>query len=279
MVFSPTASNTASGWAWAAYWHFARCAFQRRAAYPLANWTGIAVNFFFFLIHAQVLLAFFGERKLAEGWRPEDAVLYFAGSEALMMVLAAFPDWKNNLSEKIRSGAVAIDLARPVDLLGRELAERFGNAIYFVGARTLPLLVASLWLYELVPPLHAGLLWLPLSLVLAIALSGVIWYIAAASAFWSESALGPMNAVVFVHTVLGGVVVPLDFYPGWLQIVCDALPFRGALYTPVALLTGQLDSAEIAFGLGHQVVWLVLCVGLARAIERRGVRRMVIHGG
>lgn len=83
------------------YFHFARCAFQRRAAYPLAKWTGIAVNFFFFLIHAQVFLAFFGRRTLAEGWRPEEAVLYFATSEALMMVLAVFPDWKNNLSERI----------------------------------------------------------------------------------------------------------------------------------------------------------------------------------
>ena len=39
------------------YLQFARLAFQRRAAYRLANFTGVAVNFFFLLVHAQVLLA------------------------------------------------------------------------------------------------------------------------------------------------------------------------------------------------------------------------------
>lgn len=74
------------------YLSYARCAFQRRAAYRLANFTGIAVNFFFFLMHAQVFLAFFGEREVLGGWRPRDAVLYFAASESLLMVLMAFPD-------------------------------------------------------------------------------------------------------------------------------------------------------------------------------------------
>ena len=58
-----------------AYLHFARCSFQRRAAYRLANWTGIVVNFFFFVIHAQVLVAFFGTRTVAAGWRPECLLL------------------------------------------------------------------------------------------------------------------------------------------------------------------------------------------------------------
>jgi ABC-type uncharacterized transport system permease subunit len=70
-----------------AYAHFARCAFQRRAAYRLANWSGITVNFFFFfLIHAQVFFAFFGARPSMVGWSAEDAVRYFATSEALLMV-------------------------------------------------------------------------------------------------------------------------------------------------------------------------------------------------
>lgn len=262
-----------------AYLHFARCSFQRRAAYRLANWTGIAVNFFFFLIHAQVLVAFFGTRTLAAGWRPEDAVLYFAGSEALLMVLAGFPDWENNVGARIRSGQVASDLARPVDLFYRDLAERFGNAFYYLLARTTVLYAGALALYGIAPPLRPELLLFPLSLVLAIAVSGAIWYIAFSVSFWTENATGPVSAVIWVHTVLGGVVVPLDFYPDALRWVCDALPFRAALYTPVALLTGKLSGSALAFGLAHQAVWLALLVAGARVIEARGLRRLVVHGG
>ena len=66
------------------YVQFARCAFQRRAAYRLANWTGVVVNFFFFLIHAQLFLALFGARGTVNGWAAQDAVRYFATSEALL---------------------------------------------------------------------------------------------------------------------------------------------------------------------------------------------------
>jgi ABC-type uncharacterized transport system permease subunit len=73
------------------YLEFARLAFQRRATYRLANWTGMAVNFFFLLVHAQVLLGFFRARGDAAGWRAQDAVLYFATSESLLLVIGIFP--------------------------------------------------------------------------------------------------------------------------------------------------------------------------------------------
>jgi ABC-2 type transport system permease protein len=262
------------------YLHFARCAFQRRAAYRLANWTGIAVNFFFFLIHAQVLLAFFGERRLAAGYRPEDAVLYFALSEALMGALGVFPDWNHNLAVRIRSGDVACDLARPVRLVWRDLAERAGVSLYYLVARTSVLLAGAVAVYGVLPPPSPTLLWLPLSLGLAIAVAAALWNLAFASAFWLETPVTSLaNALVFVHTVLGGVVVPLDFYPDALRLVCDALPFRAALYTPVALAAGKLEGAELAFGLVHQGVWLGLLLAAAFAVEARGVRRLVVQGG
>ena len=86
------------------YLQFARLAFQRRATYRLANWTGAAVNFFFLLVHAQVLIGFFRARGNAAGWTANDAVLYFAASESLLMVIGIFPDYRYNLAERVRTG-------------------------------------------------------------------------------------------------------------------------------------------------------------------------------
>jgi ABC-2 type transport system permease protein len=262
-----------------AYLYYARCAFQRRAAYRLANFTGIAVNFFFFLLHAQVFLAFFGDREILGGWRPLDAVLYFAASEALLMVLLTFPDRAHGLSMRIRSGDVACDLARPVNLYVRDLAECLGTSLYYLAARACVLGLAAGVVYQVAPPLRPELLWLPLSLVLGVGVMASVWYVAHATAFWGETATGPLAAVTFIHTVLGGVVVPLDFYPDGLRLVCDLLPFRAALYTPVALLAGKLEGGSLAFGLAHQVVWFGLLALLAHQIESRGVRRLVAQGG
>ncbi len=262
------------------YAQFARLAFQRQAAYRLANWTGIAVNFFFFLIHAQVYLGFFGARSEVSGWSPDDAVLYFAISESLLMVLGIFAfQTGTELAERIRTGDVVFDLARPVQLWARALAERFGSAAYYLGTRAVVLYVGAALFYGLSRPLDAELLLLPLSLALGIAIAGLLTYTAAACAFWFEFAHGPIGALVMMLIFFGGVAVPLDFYPDALRAVCNVLPFRGAVYTPVALATGRIQGVGLLFGLLHQTLWLALLVCLARAVEAAGVRRMVTQGG
>ena len=261
------------------YLQFARCSFQRLAAYRLANWTGIVVNFFFFLIHAQVYLAFFGQRQEIAGWRPEDAVLYFATSEALLMVLGAIVFQVYDLGERIRTGDVTVDLVRPVRLWERALAERFGSALYYLLARTVVLYAGARLVYQLGQPPRPELLWLPASIAVAIAISGLLIYLAHACSFWWEHAHGPLGAMNLLLWFFGGVAVPLDFYPEALRLICDVLPFRGAVYTPVALASGRLSGDALAFGLLHQAVWLLLLIGLAQAVEARGVRRMVTHGG
>jgi len=261
------------------YLQYARCAFQRRAAYRLANWTGLLVNFAFFVIHAEVIRAFYGTRDEVAGWTADDAVLYYAASQALIMVVTAFPDRLHPLMERIRTGDVVLDLARPVSLYPREIAERFGNGLYFLMARGVVIYAAATLLYRVSPPLGSHLWLAPVSIALAIAVSGSLWYLANASAFWTEHAAGSLGLVMLALAFFGGLEVPLVFYPDWLQALCNALPFRAAFYTPMALLSGRLEGAELWLGLGHQVTWLGLLVLTCRAVEARGVRRLVALGG
>jgi ABC-type uncharacterized transport system permease subunit len=258
---------------------YVRLAFARRAAYRLANLSGIAVNFFFFLIHAQVYLAFFGDRASVAGWTPQDAVLYFATSESLLMVLGAFPAWGHDLMFRIRSGAVVDDLARPVRLWARDLAERAGSSLYFLLTRSIVLYPIALWSFDLAPPRGAALLAAPLALALGIGVSGSLWYLANACAFWTEHAFGPYRATMFALGLFGGAFVPLDFYPDALRVVCEVLPFRAALYTPIAVAAGRLGGETLAAALLHQAVWLAALVAAAHVVETRGVRRLVAHGG
>jgi ABC-2 type transport system permease protein len=261
------------------YLQFARLAFQRRAAYRLANWTGVAVNFFFLVVHAQVLLAFFRSRPGALGWSPYDAVLYFSASEALLMVVGVFTDLRSNLAERVRTGEIVTDLARPITIYCRELAERYGVALYFMLARFTPVYLGALVLYGVAPPLKPELLLFPVALALAVGVSAGLWYLACSSAYFRDTANGELSALVFVNTLLGGMVVPLDFYPDWLRAIADVLPFRATLYTPVALLTGKLGGGALVFGLVHQLFWFAALAAASLAIEARGLRRLAAQGG
>src|SRR5262249_22627256 len=100
---------------------YPRPAVQRRAAHRAPDSSGVAVNFFFLLVHAQVLTAFFRARPNAAGWSANDAVLYYATSEALLMVVGTFPDYRFNLAERVRTGDIVTDLARPITLFYRDV--------------------------------------------------------------------------------------------------------------------------------------------------------------
>jgi ABC-2 type transport system permease protein len=264
----------------ALYLAYARCSFRRQTAYPLANWTGVAVNLFFFLIHVQVYRAFFGARESVAGWKPDEAIVYLATCESLLMVLGVFPTQTGyDFAERVRSGDIAIDLVRPVSLWARSLAERFGAALYYALARGAIVFAAALLIFRPALPRAPELLWLALSLPLGVAVGGLLAFAAQSSAFWIENPRGAVQALTLLLWFFGGTMVPLDFYPPPLRAVSDVLPFRAAIYTPVALATGKLTGASLAFALAHQLAWTALLVAAAGALERRGLRRLIAQGG
>lgn len=263
-----------------AYRALARGAFQRRAAYRLANWTGITVNFFFFLVHAQVFFAFFGARARVGGWSPEEAVRYFATSESLMMVLGVMSTGAGlELVERIRKGDVAVDLVRPLRLWARFVAESYGSAVYYAVTRMVVLYACAVLLYDLPLPLRGAVLAAPLSIALGIGVAAALMYLASSTAYWTEQAHGPLSMLLVALMFFGGIAVPLDFYPEGVRAVAYVLPFRAAIYTPVALTAGMIGGTALAAALLHQIAWLAALLLLADRVERRGTARIASHGG
>ena len=262
------------------YLRLLRCAFQRRAAYRLANLTGITVNFFFFLVHAQVFLAFFGGGREVAGWSGREAVLYFATSEALLMALGAMNQSPAvQLADRIRSGDVACDLTKPLALWRSYVAAGYGDAAYYLLARAVILYGAATSWYGLWPPLAPELLALPLSLAMAIGISAQLSYLAAATAYWIEHARGPIRVHLVSCFLFGGVVVPLDFYPDAFRSVCELLPYSGMIYTPIALASGKLTGVALTGALVHQGLWVGALGFVCGAVEERGTRRLAVLGG
>lgn len=78
--------------------------------------------------------------------------------------------------------------------------------------------------------------------------------------------------------ILGGMLIPLDFYPAWLQSIAKALPFAYAMYGPARLFVtpdlGQFSSLVLGQGL-----WILILGGLLALAYSRGVRRLAINGG
>jgi len=78
--------------------------------------------------------------------------------------------------------------------------------------------------------------------------------------------------------IFGGLLIPLDFYPDWLQTIAHALPFPSMLYGPARLFVNA-DIDLFASVLLQQAIWIfVLGVVLAIAY-RRGLAYITVNGG
>ncbi len=75
--------------------------------------------------------------------------------------------------------------------------------------------------------------------------------------------------------ILGGMLIPLEALPGWLERVASVLPFRAMSYAPARLAAGNLEPVLLV----EQVAWLAVLLWGAGAVFGAGERRLQVLGG
>jgi len=110
------------------YRQLARAGWRRYSVYPAATLAGLFTNVVFGVLRTYVLLAVVRGRVAVGGYTASDFVTYAWLTQGLMMTVYLFT-W-TDLALRIRSGDVAIDLVRPIDVQFAGLAGDFGRAAY-----------------------------------------------------------------------------------------------------------------------------------------------------
>ena len=113
------------------------------------------------------------------------------------------------------------------------------------------------------------------SCALAVAANVVAQHAFAAAAFWLRDAGAAWFLYQKLVFILGGMLIPLEALPGWLESVAAVLPFRAMSYIPARLASGHFEPMLLL----EQVGWLVVLATLAAAAFHRGERRLQVVGG
>jgi ABC-2 type transport system permease protein len=77
---------------------------------------------------------------------------------------------------------------------------------------------------------------------------------------------------------LGGLLIPLDFYPDWLRTAVVHLPFAYSVYGPARAFVGE-DASAFAGLFAGQALWLAVLVGVVWGGHHRGLRWLNVNGG
>jgi ABC-2 type transport system permease protein len=180
----------------------------------------------------------------------------------------------------IRRGDVALDLIRPTDYQLLHFSSTLASYLIETLMVSLPSYALALLLFGIDAPASweaaAGFV---ASLAGAFLLVFALDFFIGLMAFWTYSVWGLAYAKMAVVDVLAGTIVPLSLFPGWLEGLVMALPFRGIAYVPLSIYTGAIRGAEIWTNILAQLAWAGALILLTRLIWLLARRRLVVQGG
>ncbi len=256
-----------------------RAGVQRHTTYRAALLGGAFTNAVFGLLRASILVAALDARGGPVGGYDRGAVVTFAWvTQALIAVVELFT-W-TEIAQRVRTGDIAVDLCRPIHPLLAWGATDLGRAAAVVLPRSLPILLVGAVTTGLTLPTTAGPYLLGVvSVVLAVLLSFACRCVVNLVAFWVVEIRGVIGFYVTVSTTLSGLILPVTWFPSWLQTVASATPFPAMVQLPADVLTGRVTGTAALGALAVQAGWLLAVGVLARVVLAAGRRRLVVQGG
>jgi ABC-2 type transport system permease protein len=224
------------------------------------------------------LLAVFRARPNIGGFDAVDAVTFTFVTQGMLMVVGIFGD--SEQSERIRTGEVAVDLARPYDYQGWWAAVAYGKAAFYMVFRGIPpFVIGALALHVRVPAQPATWLAFVCSVAAAVAVAFAYGFVVELSAFWLIEIRGLRQAAWLTAQFMSGVFVPLVLFPDWIEPFARALPFAGMVNLPVEVFLGKHQGSALIAVYAHQAAWATALIVAGRLLLRRAVRKVEVQGG
>lgn len=246
--------------------------------YRAAALSGLVAQVVFGLIFIMIFEALFASSSHAQPMTFDEVIVYIWLGNIMLGMLPAFlgPD----IPALIRSGGVVFEMLRPVDLYRFWLARQVAYRAAIVLLRGLPIGVVAGLFFGLQPPASwaAAGAW-GLATFFALLVSSAMALLFIITLMWTLAGEGISQLSAASVMLFSGTLIPLPFFPDWLQPIMDFLPFRSLYDIPFRLYLGHIPPTEAIGVILQQACWFGVLVLLGYLLLAYGQRRLVIQGG
>lgn len=267
---------TAAATAWRKYGAIMRIQFANSLVYPL-DLVGRSLSILIFLwvfVHLwRTAFASAGQDVIA-GLSYADTLWYLVITETIML---SKPRISEEIAQQVRDGSVAYILNKPYSFILYHFAVGLGDSMV---RGLVTALVGGALVFSIVgpPPSLLGVAIVPFAIIAAWLLDYCMSGLIGLAAFVTED----VTAFDWIYSklilILGGTLLPLEFFPDRLRGIATAMPFAWTMWAPARLFLDPSPEriASVAFG---QLAWLTV-MGIVLALAYRvGARRLAINGG
>ncbi len=251
--------------------------FRLLLQYRMAAWAGVATQVFWGGIRMMIFAAFYEQAPDSLTLTYPQTVAYVWLGQAFLALIPFRVD--GELEGLIRSGNVAYELLRPVDLYARWFVRTAANRAAPTLLRCVPVLVFAAAMGFLPWPGFAGLAGFAALLLTGLMVSSGVAMLLNVAMIHTISGRGLNAVIVSGMFLLSGMIVPLPMFPDWAQPILRALPMRTIIDVPFRVFTGHLPASAIPAALAQGLAWTAGLVVIGRAAMRLSLRRLVVQGG
>ncbi len=187
------------------------------------------------------------------------------------------PQLARTISENVKDGSIAYILNKPYSFILYQFSTSLGETVFRALTNALFGSVVVWWLVG-PPPAPLGWLFAIIAVLGTWILNFCISCLIGLAAFLIED----INSLMLIYQklvfILGGFIIPLSFYPAWLQSIAKALPFAAMIYGPSQLFIAP--SLELfANVLFSQLAWTLVLGTILVIAYRRSVTHLTVNGG
>lgn len=263
-----------------------RMRFALMLQYRAAAIAGFGTQVWWGFIKVMVFAAFFSSSLAHQPMNLADAITYVWLGQAFLVLLPWTAD--PEIAEMVRTGNVAYDRLRPLDTYffwyARAMAWMVARAaprcamMFAFAAILLPVIGLGDWRLRMPPSLAAAALFAGAMAGVAM-LSSALVMIVNLGCVITLSERGANALIVPLVLVLSGSIVPLPFFPNWMQPFLFFQPFAGLVDIPYRIYFGGLTGWIAIAGLTQMLGWTIVLVFGGHRAMTAAMNRLQVQGG
>jgi ABC-2 type transport system permease protein len=179
-----------------------------------------------------------------------------------------------DISDEIYQGALTRYLLYPLSFFFYKYVSCFASQIIAL-VQMIVCLGVAIWLWGL--PSDQAISFSSILLGSIIALGAGYVYFSLGScleqvAFWQDTVWNLLAMLRFAGGLLGGLLIPLSFFPHWAVVITNLTPFPYIYAFPIRCFLGQVPADEWFRSASILLVWAGIASVLSRIIWSRGLK-------
>ena len=222
----------------------------------------------------------FGNLESIHGYSLAQIVWYIGGMQIVGTIIWNFA--AGRLSDQILDGSLSIHLLKPTSGFKFELANAIALRAVGILFEFFPILIIQTVLFfpSFITTVST------LKFVLCVALSFFLFFLlnffVGMTAFFMKNNSSIIAFKSICTAFVGGTIIPLEFFPDWLQRLSVVLPFRYLYYEPLQFFLNREAARGLGyFGhvLGMQLLWIALFFLSIKLLWPHVIKRYCAVGG